>query len=334
MNPSAAFLSNSERIARGIRVLFRTMRPRRDDLILPEIHQTAGGYEYHLYYPKGKAIRTVVLVYGMTIEGHQDGRLLKLARACANAGLKVVVPHLPGLMDFRVARGDLQRLVEIVGFLAEKESEKIGLIGFSTGGSYALLLAAHPALADKIGSVMLFSPIYDARAVAERLHAPVDPPPQTPKEWDQFYWAQSVIAFRNRKRLRLKKAVQEALQIFLADWERYELDVKRVFYEAQIAPQQLARRTDLLDEGPALDQLSARGQLKRVNSPVFILHDATDQVVSPEHSRKMVAELALRGPKFRQEVLVTPWLAHIVLQKTGSLSELAKIVAFTAELFR
>jgi len=334
MNSTVNFRNSSERISRGLRVMFRTMRPRRDDLVLPEIHRTARGYEYHVYYPRGKSIRTLVLVYGMTIAGENDRRLLKLAHSCANAGLKVIVPHLPGLMDYRVSRNDLHRLIEIVSLLVQKSHEKIGLIGFSTGGSYSLLLAGQPALREKIGPVVLFSPIYDARDVAKRLHTIPNPPPQTPKAWDQFYWTQYVIAFRNRKHLELSEAVQGALQILLADWEDYDLEVKRVFYENHIVPFRLFKRTDLLDEGAAFEQLSARGQLATIKSPVFILHDAADQIVPSDHSRRMYAELALRGAEFHQELLVTPWLSHVMLQNTGNLSELTKIVSFTAELFR
>jgi acetyl esterase/lipase len=334
MNSSANFRSSSERLSRGVRLMFRTMRPRHDDLMLPDIHQTAKGYEYHVYYPSGKAIRTLVLIYGMSIAGENDGRLLKFAHACANAGLKVIVPHLPGLMDYRFARNDLERLIEITGLLAQNSREKIGLIGFSTGGSYSLLLAARPNLRDKIGPVVLFSPIYDARDVADRLHTPPNSPPQTPKAWDHFYWMQYFITYRNRKRLNLSDAVQSALKTLLIDWEGFSLEVKRVFYENQILPLHLFGRTDLLDEGAAIEQLSARGQLGSVKSPVFILHDASDLIVPPDHSRRMYAELAQRGAEFRQEILVTPWLSHVMLQNTGSLSELTKIVSFTAELFR
>ena len=200
-----SFYSSSEpaRISRGVRVLFRAMRPRYDELLLPDVRQTPEGFEYQVFYPRGKAIRTVMLIYGMTINGEEDARLLKFARSCANAGLKVVVPHLPGLMEFMVEEDDLRRLESIASVLSKESSEKIGLIGFSTGGSYALLLAAQPTLSERIGPLVLFSPIYDVRDIANRLHAPVDPPPQSDKEWDQFFWAQYVIAFRNRKRLGL-----------------------------------------------------------------------------------------------------------------------------------
>ncbi len=79
---SGRFLKGSEQISRGAKVLFRTMRPRHDDLALPEIKHTVEGYEYNVYYPVGKAVRTVIVIYGMTIAGKDDVRLMKFARSC------------------------------------------------------------------------------------------------------------------------------------------------------------------------------------------------------------------------------------------------------------
>jgi pimeloyl-ACP methyl ester carboxylesterase len=331
---SNATMNNLDRLSRGARVLFRAMRPSRNELITPEVHQTTLGEEFHIYYPRGKPLRTVVLCYGMTPDGEYDSRVMKFARSCANAGLRVIIPNLPGLMKFWVDAVDMDRLENILNNLKDENTARIGLIGFSTGGSYAMLLAANPSLLDKIGPIILFSPIYDLRDAAERLHAPAEPPPQTPKDWNEYYWAQYVIAFRNRQLLRLSDAVEQALQIFLADYNQYQLDVKRFFYDEHIAPLHLTGRTDLANEGDTLDTLSARGKLSAVKSPVFILHDASDRVVPPDHSRKLHAELVMRGSGFRQDILITPWLSHVVMQKTGSLSELIKIISMVSELFR
>ncbi len=327
-------MSSSERISRGARLLFRAMRPRYDALHLPEKHFTPEGFEYHIYYPSGKAFRTVILIYGMTIEGKDDPRLIKFARSCASVGLKVVVPDLPGLMDFLVQEDDMRRLEAITWIVGNEGAEKIGLIGFSTGGSYALLLAGHPTLRELIGPLVLFSPIYDVRAVADYLHAPFEPPPATEKDWDQYYWSQYVITLRNCRHLGLSEAVQDGLKILLADYEKYQLEVKRIFYDNHVAPLKLVGRTDLFHEGEILDRLSAQGQLKSVKSPVFILHDASDHLVPPDQSRRMVSELARRGAGFRQKVLVTPWLSHVTMKNFGSPAELFQIISYISELFR
>jgi predicted esterase len=271
----------------------------------------------------------------MSIDGHNDFRLVKFARACADAGLKVIIPELPGLMNFRFAPDDLHRLIDIANDVTQGHREELGLIGFSTGGSYSLLMAGRPELRDKIGPMVLFSPLYDARDVATRLQALPDPLPQSDKTWDQFYWMQFFIAYRNQKRLRIPDVVVGILKILLTDWEGHDLDVKRVFYDNFIRSLHLHERKKLLDEGAVLEQLSPRGQITCcVKSPVFIIHDATDMIVPPYHSQRIHDELSERGSNYRQEVLVTPWLAHVVLQNTGNLSELTRIVSFTAELFR
>ena len=333
MKAISSTVSTPGRFSRSVRLLFRTMRPRYSDLLLPEPQRTAEGFEYDVYQPRTRPIRTILLIYGMTIGGKQDVRVMKFARSCASAGLRVIVPHLPGLMGFMIESGDMQRLDSIAKHVVSEYLEKTGLIGFSTGGSYALLLAGRPALIDKIGPVVLFSPIYDAREVAARLHAPVEKPPRVERELDWFIWSQFVIAYRNRFLLELPVDVQDSLKLMLADYDAYTLEIKQAFHNNHIAGLKLSQHGGLLNEGPTLDLLSARGQLAHVQSPVFILHDAADQVVPPDQSRRMYAELTGRGDAFQQEVLITPWLSHVVMQTSGSLPELFRIISFLSELF-
>ena len=323
-----------ERLSRSIRLLFRSMRPNYIELLLAEKHQTAEGYEYDVYHPRTKPIRTVLMIYGMTIGGAEDVRVIKFARACANAGLRVVVPHLPGLTKFLIEPGDMQRLESVAGHLIQENTGKLGLIGFSTGGSYSLLLAARTGLRDRIGPVVLFSPIYDAREVFSYLHSPQETAPITDHDLDGVIWGQFVIAYRNKDILGLTPGVQEALKTLLEDYESYDLKIKQTFYQNHVERHNLTGRSDIISEGSDLELLSARGQLASVIAPVYILHDAADRVVPPDQSRRMYAELARRGGAAHQEILVTPWLSHVVMQTSGSLTELFRIVSFLSELFQ
>ncbi len=332
--PSQSGLSSVERLKRGMRLLFGTVRPKHSDILLPDICITPEGYEYDVYHPRGKALRTVLVVYGMTILGREDVRLVRFARACVDNGLRVIMPHLPGLMDFEVSIQDMKRLESIAHYEVTNQQEKMGLVGFSTGGSYSLLLAANLALCDLLGPIVLFSPIYDIRDVFERLHAAPTEVPKSDKDWDQFIWAQYVIAFRNRNLLNLPEAVVDALRILLAEYDDMEIQVKKIFYQNHIQALELTGRSGLADEGQVLDQLSARGQLAEVKSPVFMLHDATDQLVPPVHTRQMHKELAKRGAGLRQRMLVTLWLSHVVVQTSGNPVELYKMIDYLGELFR
>lgn len=327
-------LSSVERLKRGMRLLLGTVRPKHTDILLPDICISPDGYEYDVYHPRGKALRTVLVVYGMTILGREDVRLVRFARACVDNGLRVIMPHLPGLMDFEISRQDMQRLESIVRCEAAHEQEQLGLVGFSTGGSYSLLLAADPTLRGLLGPIVLFSPIYDIRDVFERLHAVPKEVPKTDKDWDQFIWAQYVIAFRNRNLLELPEAVVDALRILLAEYDEMDIQVKKIFYKNHIQALKLTSRSGLVNEGQVLDQLSARGHLAEVKSPVFILHDATDHLVPPDHTRLMHKELAKRGMGLRQRMLVTLWLSHVIVQTSGNPLELYKMIDYLGELFR
>jgi len=334
MKTFSSSLGTPERLSRSIRLLFRSMRPRYNELLLAEKHQTAEGFEYDVYHPRTKPIRTVLMIYGMTIGGAQDVRVIKFARSCANAGLRVVVPHLPGLKKFMIEPGDMQRLESIASRLVRENTVKPGLIGFSTGGSYSLLLAGRAGLRERVGPVVLFSPIYDAREVFSYLHSPQETIPQTDHDLNGVIWGQFVIAYRNKEILGLTPVVKDALQTLLEDYESYDLGVKQAFYQNHVELHNLTRRSDLVNEGSDLELLSAHGQLAGVTAPVFILHDAADRVVPPDQSRRMYAELVQRGGAAHQEILVTPWLSHVVMQTSGSLTELFRIVSFLSELFQ
>ncbi len=323
---------NSFPLLKGVQLLAQTVIPTYQDLMLPEQSKTLEGYDYNVYYPRGKAIHTILLIYGMTISGENDTRLLEFAFSCVRAGLKVVIPHLPGLSDYMIDAGDLARLHAVARDLTSGKPEKLGLVGFSTGGSYALLLAADPLLREQISPVLLFSPIYDVRDVFIRLHATLVPHASI-KERDQLIWSQFVIAYRNRDLLKLSPYALRTIRIILTDFEAYDQDFKNLFFETQIKGLNLSRRDDLVNEGPVLDDLSAKGQLANVKSPVFILHDQTDRVVPPQHSALIHQELAARGNGFTQEILITSILEHVEVKKLNLPRDVLQMAGFLSQLF-
>jgi pimeloyl-ACP methyl ester carboxylesterase len=85
----------------------------------------------------------LVLVHGITEEGIDDGRLVRLADAFRRAGLLTVVPEIGAMVHLEDRDHDEARLVELLDALAAGRLEgarpdRLGLCGISVGGGYAL----------------------------------------------------------------------------------------------------------------------------------------------------------------------------------------------------
>lgn len=320
-------------ISRGMHLLRGALHPDYADLLIPETYFTREGFEFQVYHPGGRALRTVVLVYGMTILGEEDGHITAFARACASAGLRVIVPVLPGLKRYVVDSEDVFRLKKILDTLLMDVDSKLGVVGLSTGGDYALLLASTPKYCEVFDPVILLSPIYNLREVFERVHALDAPNSQLKEDWDLYYWRQCILAYRNHLVLNISDESEQKLQQLLGDFELTPLSKKRHFFEQYIAPLNLLSRHDLLNEGTLLDQLSIGGRLHNTTSPIYIMHGSSDPVVSPDHSRRIYAELARRGLGFKQKLLVTPWFSHVELQTALNVKELLMILYILGKLF-
>ena len=77
---------------------------------------------YHIYETSG-ARKTILLLHGLTMTGENDPRLVRLARALARNGLRVVVPIFEHLKDYRFDPADRERLLEAAAHLrADRKS--------------------------------------------------------------------------------------------------------------------------------------------------------------------------------------------------------------------
>lgn len=119
----------------------------------PRCEETAwAGWPATLYRPRrAEDEAPVLLLNGATPLGRRHPGIVRLAGGLARAGLRVLVPDLPG-----VARGEVT--LEGVGAarscaLALAAGRRVALFGISTGTTLALLAAEEPDLADRVSVV-------------------------------------------------------------------------------------------------------------------------------------------------------------------------------------
>lgn len=115
-------------------------------------------------YDGGDDAPVMLFVPGATRRGRDDARVIEAATALAQAGRRVFVPEL-SLYDRVFRSSDIEQLVTAIRVLAREEP--VGIIGFSYGGSFALIAASDPAAEEDVEFVATFGAYYDLTHVIQ-----------------------------------------------------------------------------------------------------------------------------------------------------------------------
>ena len=134
-------------------------RPLAHEITVAPVQLT--GVTGDLYRPEGRA-PAILLVPGAAPRGRADPRVVRLARALARAGRVVFVPEL-SLYDDAFDPADIDRLVAAVEGLAARDDVRgrVLVLGFSFGGSFAMVAAADPRARAHVLEVATFGSYFD-----------------------------------------------------------------------------------------------------------------------------------------------------------------------------
>lgn len=118
----------------------------------------------------------LVLAAGVTPLGVDDPRLLRVGDAVAGGGRLVFAPNF-ALSDRRLDPGDVDRIAGSVRALAvhDRGDGRVTILGFSFGGSYALVAAGDPTVRSSLDRVAAFGAYADLRRLLPRLREHLDP---------------------------------------------------------------------------------------------------------------------------------------------------------------
>ncbi len=292
------------------------------------------GYAVDFYEPRQPLGKTVLMVYGFTLAGEKEARLVRFAQSFAQAGFRVVVPQLPGLKALDLVVGDLDVLADAIAFARRDAAGPIGIVGFSAGGGLALVAAARPALQGAIDRFFLIGPYHSLPESWSRLWGNKTDVPASTAEWDTFIWRQLVLAYRRRQALAFGPEQLAELSDLL---QRYcferSLAHKREAYERLVRPHGVLEIGEEQADLAVLEQLSPRGKLGTLGAQVLLVHDPHDPHLPPEQSRQLLAELEQRGIPGGQRLLVTPLLSHVTPRAALNLPDLLALLDMLGELF-
>lgn len=321
------------RRAMAARLLLRNLG-RTTPGIPPERRSSPQGPSYDLYETSPKVRKTVVMVYGFTLAGEKEPRLVKFAQTFTASGFRVVVPELSGLKALTLERSDLDRLVHLICHLQEESGATIGLVGFSAGGGIALAAAADPRVRGWVDPILLFGPHYslpDLWAGPWRSETPL---PKTEEDWENFIWWQLVLAYRQGQTIGFPAPAQAEIEGLLKTYcVESSMARKKEIYERWVRPHGvLSLQNERVDKA-VLEELSPCGKLALLPARVMILHDAHDALIPPTHSRRILAELQQRKNPHHERLLVTPLFSHVTPRAIFQWADLFTLLDMFGELF-
>ncbi|MDE2904413.1 MAG: dienelactone hydrolase family protein [Chloroflexota bacterium] len=295
-------------------------------------YTTRDGYELlaDLYEPSDASNSpAIVLVNGVVPEGRDYQVLVDFADGLARTGFVVLVPDALDYPNYRVFPEDIGVLVRGFQALQSRPSvdpDRVGFIGFSMGGSLAMVAAADPEIADQVALVATIGAYY---ALDAMLRAVTTSTVQAgngfePYEPDSYVW----LVTRNT----LLSAIpdefdQEALfHLFslqtpepdpeeLPKWDLGRLGAPaRGVYEL-FTNRDPAAVTPLMDHVRStlpgvLESISPDAHISRLQAPVALLHDRGDLYVPAQESLRIFDRL---GGEPRAQLAVLDVIQHAQL---------------------
>jgi pimeloyl-ACP methyl ester carboxylesterase len=277
-----------------------TPRPDREPFGFP---YPAGTVEGDIYSP-GSAGRhgAIILSLGARPVDRDEPILVRFAEGLSRTGLVVMIPVASGLASGRIQAAEVDALVQEVDLLrarADVDPARIGVIGFSVGGSVAIQAAADPRLDGKLVFVNAFGSYFDTtdflRAISTRslAYAGVD------ERWEPDPLVLWVVARQMVDTMPDPRDRDVLDRLYLQSDPTARDDVGTMSPAGRAALGLLdglppAETEAAIAALPAetrarLDAISPSRVIEQIRVPLFLMHDRADHVVPYTESRRMAA---------------------------------------------
>jgi pimeloyl-ACP methyl ester carboxylesterase len=303
-----------------------------------------GAFRARTYAPVAARHGTpgVLLLHGVHPRGIDEPRLVAFARTLASAGLIVLTPELPELLNYRLDPRTIDHIRQLaVAHAQTTDTPAVGVIGISFAGGLALMAAAAQADSRPIGFVatvgahadlLRLCRYYAGEVVRGPSGEPVDVAPHP-------YGARVMIREHLERFFSRADLVpaQRALDAYLhdrgADARKLALQLSsqgRPVMAVLLDSSQHTELAHLLMSAasaaiPQLRAASPHGHLAGLRVPVFLLHGAGDPVIPSIETRYLAREVPRA---WLRQVVVTPLLRHAEFPEPPKLGETWQLVRF------
>lgn len=265
--------------------------------------------------------RAVVLVPGISELGCYHPRLMALSRSLADKGFLVLTPDIRMFRRFEMspeAMDEIQFWFEQAQALGvSSKVRQVGLAGISFSGTLAIITAARPQIRDRVAWVLAIGP-YDDPLRCSRAWLSAGPVTVGPGYYPTRFYGKWIIMIAGldllpseRERGFLHTVLVDLLlqrpapppepQMTLEGARWYRLALMR---EDQEDPE-LAHRIDTYLAPRLYSQITPDRAASEIRCPVFLVHGAQDDLISPEESRLLHQQI-----RAKSYLLISPFLTH------------------------
>jgi len=280
----------------------------------------------------------VVLVHGLHRKGMMEPRLERFARAVSNAGVVVLIPEISELSDYHVSPRSIETVGASIAVLRSRVGRsQVGLMGFSFGGGVALLSAADPRFADRVGFVVAVGAHDDLPRVArffatntieevtgttKAMHAhEYGPMVLVYTHIEDFFPADDVPAAKDAIRHWLWEERTEARESAKTLSPASKEKVEKLF-AADVASVKDELLRELEKKQEAMQKVSPHGHLAGMRANVYLLHGEGDSVIPATETLWLAQDVP---PGRLRSALVTPAIEHVELKAPSTSDKLALV---------
>ncbi|MGZ8475435.1 MAG: dienelactone hydrolase family protein [Candidatus Limnocylindria bacterium] len=258
----------------------------------------------------------MLLVFGVNNLGRNHPVIERVADGLARTGVAVLVPDSRTLLEGRLEVGEIDGVVRAFQLLAtrpEVDRSRIGIVGFSVGGSLALLAARDPRIAEQVRWVNAFGSFADAQSYLASVAAHAYRGPDgKPVEWTPSPLAREVFLRFVLDQVDSepdRHALDAALGAPILAGERpapdaglrdaLDTDAGRAVHDL-LTVSSLDAATDAIAAMPAeslgfMDAISPGRHLNGLRARVYLMHETEDHHVPYVESRSLVETLDPAG---------------------------------------
>ena len=258
----------------------------------------------------------MLLVFGVNNLGRNHPAIERVADGLARTGVAVLVPDSRTLLEGRLEVDEIDGVVHAFRMLAQRpevDRERIGIVGFSVGGSLALLASRDPRINGDVRWVNAFGAFADARSYLASVaaHAYVDPdgasvawtPTPLAREVYLRFVLDQVDDDGDRRRLddaaRAPILAGEPPEVDRSVVDSLETDAARSAYDL-LAARTLAdaeRAIDTLPRGAQafMHELSPLQHVEGLLASVHLMHETEDHHVPFVESRRLASAYEQAG---------------------------------------